>query len=407
MTPPAPDAVQRRDRPDGVVASRPRMMIDALTSLRFCSALYVFSFHVQICMPTLSGVWEGLALNGYMGMSFFFILSGFVLQVRYGGDDIAGSRAAYVRYLVTRLARIYPAFFMLVVLSIPFCLQQTPLPSTPTLIFSEVANLLLQQAWFPNLFSVNINGGTWSLSVEWFFYALFPLLMVPLSRIRHPSTRMILLAAGVLWVAAFLPGLCQFIVPAPGAPWFYYSAPIYRLPEFLFGMVLVYGWRNRLLGGQWWPAIPLLVVYVAVCARFAGLASENLTILNVVFVPLIGTLLVYAAARKPRVLEWRPLVYLGDISYGIYMYQFLFFGYLIHRLQTWLPHPALVAVAGLCITLIAAALSHRYLETPIRARAKAWAASRRPISATAAPGTRGARVEDAERGFVRPVRAAD
>ena len=86
--------------------------IQSLTSLRWVCALYVFLFHTQMRVPLLSTPYDGLLCNGYTGMTFFFILSGFVLTIRYSYCHIA-----YSDFVVARIARIYPAFFVAFVLT--------------------------------------------------------------------------------------------------------------------------------------------------------------------------------------------------------------------------------------------------------------------------------------------------
>jgi peptidoglycan/LPS O-acetylase OafA/YrhL len=132
-------------------------MIDSLTSLRWFAAFYVFLFHVQI----RSGVFEHLTGDilggGYAGMCFFFVLSGFVLATRYR-DGVT----SYAAFVAARIARIYPAFILAFLLTLPL-IQQS---SVPLYWANAFSNVFLLQAWTPNLWSLGINGGTWSLSVE-------------------------------------------------------------------------------------------------------------------------------------------------------------------------------------------------------------------------------------------------
>lgn len=338
-------------------------MINSLTSLRWFCALYVFIFHVEIRMPVVPHPFQSIAINGYTGMAFFFILSGFVLTVRYWDTKIN-----YAEFFVFRFARVYPAFITAYILSIPLFIHN----SAANVILNALMNVTLTQAWFPNLFPIGLNGGTWSLSVEIFFYLLFPTL-IPLFRswAGKETGYICVLPVVVLWFLSFLPGLVQDVIPTNGASGFYYSAPPYRLPEFVAGILLAIAWKQ---GRLTWVKLPVVIVTAAVfalaCHYYNGMHANNLTVINIAAVPFFAALIVYAAQSRPAWLEARPLIYLGEISYGFYMFQFIFLAYLFPILRERIHSPYVVAFIGLAVTFCAASASYHFLETPFRALIK-------------------------------------
>ncbi|MBR1220253.1 acyltransferase [Bradyrhizobium sp. U87765 SZCCT0131] len=329
-------------------------MINSLTSLRFFAALYVFLFHIGRSHE-FPPVIRQVVHSGFTGMSFFFILSGFVLTVRYW-ERLPSYRA----FVVARIARIYPAYALAFVLAYPLIVADSP---GSVQLLNLAANVTMIQAWFPNLIPVGINGGSWSLSVEMFFYALFPLIL-PLAKAFEGDRRRWTLLLGLCWLVAFVPGLVQRIIPQPEMMWLYYASPPYRLAEFVGGMVLACAWRQAVLQPKIAYVAASGVAYLALC--FAGLSSINLTFLNVVAVPLYLAIIHYAAAYRPAWLEWRPLVYLGEISYGIYIYQFVSLPYVLPHVDRLGLGLGATVLIGFAVTALMATASFHLIETPLR-----------------------------------------
>lgn len=188
----------RRPIPPDTSAA-PRNRLEALTGLRFYAAFGVILFHLSIFdFFALDGpavrLGQTAFLNaGWLGVSFFFVLSGFVLTWSARPRDKAG------RFFARRLAKIYPnhLFMFITVALISGGLGQTPL-------WQGFANLFLLQSWIPqNTAFFGVNGPSWSISAELFFYAMFPLLYLVIKRLRD---RTVLTLFGVLVVlAAMLP----------------------------------------------------------------------------------------------------------------------------------------------------------------------------------------------------------
>jgi hypothetical protein len=111
--------------------------------------------------------------------------------------------------------------------------------------------------------------------------------------------------------------------------WLYYAFPPFRLAEFLLGIVLAVIWKRKLIE----PRLSLLCLsgFAFVASCFAGLTTNNLAILNATAVPFILAIIYYSAEKRPAWLEWKPLVYLGDVSYG--------------NIHIWLRHNPDAAVA--------------------------------------------------------------
>jgi peptidoglycan/LPS O-acetylase OafA/YrhL len=363
---------------DTTTVAAPRTArLEALTGLRWFAAFGVFLFHVCEFYP-LPGV-RDTALFGNTGVTFFFVLSGFVLTWSFSPRDTAS------RFYWRRFARIWPALAASTALAVPVFYAGRGVALDRTEQWGIVASLVLVQAWIPAvLFSGN--PAAWSLSDEGFFYMIFPAVVRPIVRAPH-------------WVL----GLLAFVlVSVNGAlRWWAWGqpsvtitqermlfvSPAGRVAEFLLGMVVAAairrGWRCRVpvwtavavtaagLGALWYchthaqPYLPTVVV-----DRHPVSHAEQA--MNQVMGPLY-TLLIASVASRDLVGRWmllrsRPLVALGRWSYAFYLVHATVLHWLV---QHWTPQqenaswdnwrPASVALAA---GLLTAVLLYALVEHP-------------------------------------------
>ena len=200
--------------------------VPPLTSLRFFAAALIAISH-----PLGLFGWEAWDQAYYMtvGVPFFFTLSGFVLYLNYGG---AAPRIRAVDFIALRFARIWPLHVVTLVVCAPLYVNIFP---DFTRLTQLPANLFLVQSWLP-IPGVNFsfNGVSWTLSVEWFFYCLFPFL-APHLLISALIAGPVMLA---IWVFVFnaLPSL-----PPPAmefSSWsIFWTSPLVFTQNFVVGMI--------------------------------------------------------------------------------------------------------------------------------------------------------------------------
>jgi peptidoglycan/LPS O-acetylase OafA/YrhL len=359
--------------------------LPSITGLRFIAAFGVFGYHVLPLAPRW-GVLHPLLMAGQAGVSFFFVLSGFVLT----WSDRPGDGA--VNFWRRRVARIVPTHLLTWAVGIPVTLAV--FGALPRL-WPLVGTFTLTQAWFPDK-SVffGVNGVAWSLSCEALFYALFPVLIVVVRRTGARS-RLWLMAGCVLTLAVWQLGLWFVTGGAVGdavrvAFWLVSVIPLGRLPEFVLGMLAARhlaaaderaastGTPAVWLGGLRLPGIAstalltLIALYLAGCFPIVVIAGW-LTV-----VPFV--LLICAAAQsdlsgRPGLLATTWAVRLGEWSFAFYMCHQLVLRsvqWLAGRLLGWSPPvhgwwPLQIGV-DLALALLAAALCYRYLEVPAERR---------------------------------------
>jgi peptidoglycan/LPS O-acetylase OafA/YrhL len=318
--------------------------LPALTSLRAFAALFVFVFHLQRHGVGLEGV--PVVPVGYTGVSFFFVLSGFVLAWTYRPGRPS-------QFWLRRVARVYPSH--LVMLGVA---ALVPIVAGARSVSVAVPNAFLVHAFSTSADTVfAMNAVSWSLSCEIFFYAMFPLVFLVLSRVDRVWR----------WTipAAMLGATCAALVLRPelGGLWFYW--PPVRLAEFALGVAVACEVRSG-LRLRWvrlaWVVPALLVTTAAVEVIIDTYPLPN----QLLAVPYAG--LIFAAAQTDlsgvgRVLSARPLVYAGEVSFAFYLVHEL----VIIHVEAHLQAPALHQTALILVVAVLAAIAlHHAVERPLQ-----------------------------------------
>ncbi len=338
-------------------AAQDRSRLESLTGLRFVAALVVFGLHLEgvfYFRAPYSGLTH-LVGQGAVGVSFFFVLSGFVLTWSQRPGDRA--RAFYRR----RLARIGPlqvvtwALTGAIILATGFHLVAGP----------TLASLFLLSPWIPSeRYFEAMNVPCWSLGCELFFYALFPLLLPVLRKMTSTGRR--LLMAGCLLAPVVIAAVC-----APGLfptrrYWACYFFPPSRLPEFVLGILLALEMaEGRLPRIRLGPASALaLVAYGA-----ASWTPSPFGLVTVTLVPF--ALLIVAGAQQdeaglPSVWRSRPMILLGTWSFAFYLVHAQVLAVLsrLDPARLNLAGATGNALAAVGLSVGAAALLHHFVEGP-------------------------------------------
>ncbi|MDR6413297.1 peptidoglycan/LPS O-acetylase OafA/YrhL [Pseudarthrobacter sulfonivorans] len=310
-----------------------------------------------------------MARGGYLGVDIFFVLSGYIITTMlWRSRNVASIGSQYLRFIRRRCARLYPALAgMLVGIFILYAvIHGAPVPAGELILPGLVA--LVQGSSFYLALGAPDNpfGITWSLSVEWMFYLLWPLAIFWAKRAGFSARKTSSVGMAVA-VALFACSLFQ------DERWFYFSA-LARMPEIIAGGVLALvlvdsGCRPSLLRpnlAHWgaFVAVALVAAYVLVgpvqwspIFRWVGLP---LSVAATLYLIWIGT-------RSPqgiavRALSWSPLALLGRVSYSLYLWHTLAFELLV-RDGVPLPRPV-AAVLAVVATAILTTLSYRFLELP-------------------------------------------
>ncbi|SFE29503.1 Peptidoglycan/LPS O-acetylase OafA/YrhL, contains acyltransferase and SGNH-hydrolase domains [Actinopolyspora alba] len=289
---------------------------------------------------------------GVVGIVMFFTLSGYLITGVLTKELAGNGRIDYRRFYLRRARRLLPALLAMVVVFIAVTATVDPLDESGSLP-STVAVML---TFTGNLPVIHLGGAAfhcWTLATEEQFYLVWPALLA-LAWTRRSVT-----AALVGTAVIVLAGCVATLV------WLWpYPDNAYGLPTSWF-VCFVIGAATRLRGPEWMSAklVPLALAGLAVLSVLP-LRGHVLTYLLIG--PAIATLtaallLVWSRWRElaDRALLTRGLAALGLVSYGAYLWNY--------PLTLWL-RPELGAVAGplgLVLTIVAAALSWRFIEQPV------------------------------------------
>jgi peptidoglycan/LPS O-acetylase OafA/YrhL len=358
--------------------ARPRL--PALTSLRFFAAFHVVIFHFQAMQIFIGPAWfQKLSSIGYVGVSFFFVLSGFILVYTYAGRPMI-----LKNFWRARFARIYPAYAFSLLVTAPFFFYAVLTMNIPFFVWAKahlkLASALvlsLLQAWVPPA-ALTWNAVAWSLSVEAFFYVLFPFLLLVLVRRSQPQ---LLLIAAASWLTSLvLSGFYVVLNPdhlavvnadVLGAFWLNALKfnPLARLPEFLLGMACGFLFlrsrrESKLASVLVFSGIAALVVVV-----FFSTVIPYPILHTALLAPAFAAI-VYGFALRPNwgsILENRWLVLCGDASYSLYLLHSMIVGMYFHSTTGQLRYQSPMGIlVFVLIAVTISALVYRFIEEPAR-----------------------------------------
>lgn len=338
-----------------------------LTSLRFFAALLVLFSHLiffeRSGNQALSGLYDYVFRQGACGVTFFFILSGFILTHAYeralndGGIPV-------LTYLYRRVVRIFPLHLMVGVAFLAYLALRGDLPPSRAVFF----NFTLLHSWIADpLVHYSLNGPSWSLSDELFFYALFPLLVKLDQRILQWlfGVGLTVIVAGACFAALHVNGYSPFI------DWLFYVFPVTRLFEFIAGILLYRAWQAG-IGRSWaTSASELLLVALVLTIMFSveWFAVPVVFRYQLAFLPPMAALVLifaYGGGALSHLLRNSTLQLLGEASFALY---------LIHRpmitfVERWAGRgtasDVALALAILVLANLAAVFTFVLLDQPVQ-----------------------------------------
>jgi peptidoglycan/LPS O-acetylase OafA/YrhL len=320
--------------------------IKALSGLRIVAAVWVVLFHFRpLLAEAAPGFRSALApvLDcGAQGVDLFFILSGFVLTWNYldrMGDS--WSWGSTLHFLWLRLSRVWPVYLVTMHLAAAWIIFTLNIGHVP----SEAANqltatnyvrqVLLVQLWFQPYFDGSSwDGPAWSISAEWLAYLMFGALVLVIFRISR-ATR----ARGLIYlaVAASLPPV--LLLMATGlfyTPWSWLPRIVM---QFTAGALVCAAVRklqptDRARRGAGYLSLLLAAAIVGILyllhAHPVPTIYDSAGLVDVLFVPLVLTLAI-GIGTLPALLSLRPMVYLGHVSFSLYMVHEL-----VHTTWNWM-----------------------------------------------------------------------
>lgn len=351
----------------------------SLTSLRGIAAWWVVLYHIRLSIADLPPVAMAILSKGYVAVDFFFLLSGFVIGLRYADRLHDGGVAEIPGFLQRRVARIWPLHLVMLGagLSLALVLAATGRHDPAAFPFGELPlHILLVQNWGLTR-DLAWNDPAWSISAEFAAYLLFPLLVLAIDWRRVRTAAVI--AAIVAALALLHLVMARSGVRTLGAD-ITTLGTIRCMFESAGGVglsVLWQRWQGR--GGVGVGALS------AGAAMMLGWISGAFP--ETIAVPVGFAMLLLAAAilsgRRGNPLDGAALHFLGEISYATYLGHFLLFRlFKLCFVAAPGPIPPLSLAAYLVLVLASSVLLNHFVERP----AQRWISGWRPRQRLAVAG---------------------
>jgi peptidoglycan/LPS O-acetylase OafA/YrhL len=346
-----------------------------LTSLRFVAAMMIVVLHSKLYFP-----WPWLDHTpGWLvhGVSFFFVLSGFILTHSYVSKPFPGYRP----FMLKRFARLWPVHVFALLMLLTFVRPDSITFDGPGFFnkwYALLSNLTLTQSLVPfKAYTFSYNSVSWSISTEAFFYLAFPLLLANIRKTWHVK----LIGAGVCALlftlacqAANLPfeGSMDQVTIASTI----YGNPLVRGFEFCLGMATWVAWdryaRHSLLSASMWTKIEgvTLAATIAWLGYGAWVVRGIIptTTLQFLFNEngscwMFALLIVVMASGRGwfgKMLSTDAAVFLGKVSFCVYMLHQV----LMKMFFTWNQAQTVSTAAFFAALLFIASATYLMIESP-------------------------------------------
>ena len=350
--------------------------------LRAIAVVSVLLYHAKFLLP--GGDWfEG----GYVGVDMFFVISGYLITRIVLSELRERGSFSFLNFYERRARRILPMLLVVILASIPFAWQVLLPPDFAEYAGSILASLLFGSNFFFYYNTTEYGAAsslltpflhTWSLGIEEQFYLVFPLAVA--IAFRHFRKRLL-----HMLLALALSSLLFSELMEARNPDLNFYLPFGRFWELLTGSLLAYrelhqrgrcdGFATRLL-----PAMGLLFIAYSIVSFDGGTPHPSLHTL----VPVLGTALVigFSSNGDPvgRVLGSKPFVWIGLISYSMYLWHYPIFAF--SRIG-WGEPGNLDKAVWILLTISLSVASYLLVEKPFR---RAGVVSRRGLVAAFSSG---------------------
>jgi peptidoglycan/LPS O-acetylase OafA/YrhL len=335
--------------------------IAGLDGLRALSVIAVVWHHAH---PGLAA-WP-ITRNGFLGVDVFFALSGFLITTLLLEERAASGRIALGPFYMRRNLRIFPLYYALLALLAIYFRATPRSPQGAAFLQALPMHATYLSNWVPldGLMAIS-----WSLASEEQFYLLWPPLLVLLG--RHALWPLLLFLAINLAIGL---GLGHGALQALGLQ--YEALPILQatFTPILFGVLLAYAlrvpaMRDALSRAPAW-ALPLAALMLLLVANMAGdVRGGQRLMFALCTIAVLALVVLQPRSLVVRGLQWRPLVFIGTVSYGVYLLHKIAL-HAVHLVAGRLPGsgelaPLLVFALGLALSVALAASSYRFFEQPI------------------------------------------
>jgi peptidoglycan/LPS O-acetylase OafA/YrhL len=338
----------------------------AFDGLRAIAILSVMAYHLE---------YNNFLRGGYVGVDVFFVLSGFLITWLLTTEIDRFGAISLSKFYARRALRLFPALALVLVASVVLVLLDGAFAGTRRQTLEAVPFVVLYignwRAAFTSLFGLGILGVTWSLAIEEQFYLFWPLALS--ASLRRTTRQRIAMA---LVFIAVLEMIARAIIDRTSGHWVWaYMSTFTHSDGLLVGSALALLWTVR-TELKPWPfveknASTLGVLGAAVLAAVIVLANPEpremplwISLAVCGTAALLLSVIIRPESVLSKVLQWRPLQWIGKRSYGCYLYHAPIF-VIVPTLSLPADHLRIYRfIIDFGATFVVAALSYRLVEQP-------------------------------------------
>jgi peptidoglycan/LPS O-acetylase OafA/YrhL len=345
--------------------------IDQLTFTRFIAIVVVLFFHGGggVYLQALSAFLpSALLTSATTSVTYLYVLSGFVMSLVYYRPQ---EKFAIGKYWTSRILRLYPLYIISFLLVCYYYIDYIARVKPQKILI----NIFVLQAWWPP-YAQSFNYAAWSMTVEFFFYVLFPFFTMWAYR---RSTKKLIWVSVALWVFSQVIHNILWIGYFPENENFLVYFPLFHLSSFILGAVSGI-WFLREGRGQvikprtsllvFWGSVFLASVYIVISSNSTRMPN-HLELMTGLLAPVLTVTIAALALDKSRLstfFNYPALVALGDTSYGLYILHVPFIWIYQRALEnSSLTNPQLIFNFTFMPLMVGSGLIiHYYIDSPLR-----------------------------------------
>ncbi|BCK75676.1 peptidoglycan/LPS O-acetylase OafA/YrhL [Acetobacter aceti NBRC 14818] len=326
--------------------------IKSLTGIRGIAACWIVAYHTWLAgNHRVSGYIGTFLLHGYLAVDLFFILSGLVMSMSYGHlFEKRWEVSDYFSLMIRRIARLWPLYIVTLIVTgiLTYFIEGKTFP-----VVVWLANFMMIQTWG---IGESINGASWSVSVEWAVYFIFPFIFFPALKMH----RIVPFVSFFILVLIIKIGENSGIQRKGPLDIFdpHSALPLMRcFAEFLLGMICY-----RITFSEYGFFHSKLISVIIQSVTFASLFVSGMDIVSVFLFSSCLVTLTNERNYLSRIVSWTPIYYLGVWSYAIYLWHrsFLFMIGDVWNGHHTVLRPMIIFI----ILLIVSCLSYYFIEQP-------------------------------------------
>lgn len=294
------------------------MRLNSLTSLRFLAALGVFLHHFHFFSETDNHILKNLYsifFEGFIGVTFFYILSGFIISYSHNKYVESGSYKVG-EFLYNRFARLYPIHILTLVIAFFVYMGIDNYQYIDIELF--LANALLLQSFIPDFgYSFSFNGVSWSISVEMFFYFSFTFLLTFNKKQLSILTFILFM---IIVAHLFLLGSSERF-----SGWTFYVNPFFRIIDFMLGMIIFRIYKSNKFSINEKFATIMEVLSLLLLVAFITIGIKYIPIFwrfDLYYIFPFGFMVYvfsYGKGAISRLINNKVFILLGEASFSLYM----------------------------------------------------------------------------------------